>query len=71
MNAQDEFYSDARLLDTLESEPQPDLVSLLARLLGHVQSFAGETPQSDDITLLAIEYRGSEPIDPGSSPVEC
>lgn len=64
MNGQDEFYSDARLLDTLASAPQPDLVSLLAMLLSHVQSFAGETPQSDDITLLAIEYHGSEPIAP-------
>ena len=67
MNAQDAFYSEARLLDTLESEPQPDLAGLLAMLLERVQSFAGETPQSDDITLLAIEYRGPETIAPGSS----
>ncbi|MCK7578274.1 MAG: SpoIIE family protein phosphatase [Chromatiales bacterium] len=71
MNAQDEFYSEARLLDTLESEPQPDLVGLLAMLLERVQSFAGETPQSDDITLLAIEYRGQAPIASNSSSVEC
>ncbi|WP_343032230.1 SpoIIE family protein phosphatase [Allochromatium palmeri] len=72
MNGQDEFYSEVRLLDTLESEPQPDLVSLLAMLLERVQSFAGETPQSDDITLLAIEYRGQgqRPIAPSSASVE-
>lgn len=68
-NAHDAFYSEARLLATLDSASQLALGSLIEKLLGSVRSFAGETPQSDDITLLAIEYRGHEPIAPGPSGV--
>lgn len=59
MNARDELYSEARLLDMLASAPRQPLAGLIESLLQHVQRFAGEAPQSDDITLLAIEYRGS------------
>jgi sigma-B regulation protein RsbU (phosphoserine phosphatase) len=32
--------------------------ALIARVVEAVDAFTGETPQSDDITLLALEYRG-------------
>lgn len=67
MNVHDELYSEARLLDTLASAPRQDLANLIENLLAHVQVFAGAAPQSDDITLLAIEYRGHGSMVPNAS----
>nr|WP_246237811.1 PP2C family protein-serine/threonine phosphatase [Caldichromatium japonicum] len=57
-NGQDELFREARLLAALESSPRQELGGLLAGVLGQVVTFVGAAPQADDMTLLAIEYRG-------------
>jgi sigma-B regulation protein RsbU (phosphoserine phosphatase) len=58
----------ASLLDAIGNAPSADLVTRIRR---EVQAHAGSSPQSDDITLLAVRYLGppSEPAasDPPSS----
>ena len=58
MNLQDELYDEQRLLavcNELQGEPIFDLVK---GTVASIKAFAGAAPQSDDITLMAIEYRG-------------
>ena len=58
MNLQDELYDEQRLLavcNELQGEPIFDLVK---GTVASIKAFAGTAPQSDDITLMAIEYRG-------------
>ena len=58
MNLQDELYDEQRLLavcNELQGEPIFDLVK---GTVARIKAFAGTAPQSDDITLMAIEYRG-------------
>jgi sigma-B regulation protein RsbU (phosphoserine phosphatase) len=58
MNVQDELYMEGRLLAELDRTRTRPLAAVTADLLASIQAFAGECPQSDDITLLAIEWRG-------------
>jgi sigma-B regulation protein RsbU (phosphoserine phosphatase) len=58
-NVRDEFFGEARL-ETLLREARgrtPD--ELLGHVLSAVRTFAGTAPQSDDLTALALRYRGT------------
>jgi len=62
MNSEGAVYSEERLLRLaakISGVPPEDLVRDLIR---DVQSYAGEEPQSDDITLLALQFRGNQEI---------
>lgn len=54
----DLLYSDQRLLDTVRGFGRQPVQVLVERIMDSVQEFAGQAAQADDITLLAIEYRG-------------
>lgn len=54
-NAEGEMFSLPRLLDTLESGAQAPAEQALEGVFDAVNHFAGDTPQSDDITLLLLE----------------
>lgn len=57
-NGEREEFSDERLTASAErAAPAPQ--ALLQHVLRDVQAFAGGTPQSDDITMLALQYRGN------------
>ncbi len=59
MNTQREMFEFERITHTLEplrDEAPPDRIT--AELFQQVKQFAGEAPQSDDITILAIRYYG-------------
>ena len=57
-NIQEEFYGEKRLEDSLQSQAFPSLEAMTGALIKDVTSFAGEAVQSDDITILALQYLG-------------
>ncbi|MFH1152821.1 MAG: SpoIIE family protein phosphatase [Pseudomonadota bacterium] len=67
MNPDGELYSDQRLLDLLAdlkgSTAGQDAASIVQAVNASVEGFVKDAEQSDDITLLAITYTGSNPVD--------
>lgn len=60
-NPQRELYSVARACDTLQTVPIDDDITLVIKtLFNSVSHFSKGMPQSDDITMLALRYRGNE-----------
>ena len=60
MNPNKEEFGETRLTETaahIKREPVNDIISTLA---ARVKTHAGNEPQSDDITMLAIRYNGPE-----------
>ena len=59
MNSQQAFFSDQTLIETLAKCPdQRTPEAIIDCILKAVKAFTGEEPQSDDITMLALYYRG-------------
>ena len=59
MNGDDSFYSESRLsalLQTIEGESSRNVIR---HTVENVREFAQGTPQSDDITMLVLGYRGA------------
>ena len=59
MNPQQEFFSDQTLISTIagcQNKRSPE--EIIDCVLKTVKAFAGVEPQSDDITMLALHYRG-------------
>jgi serine phosphatase RsbU (regulator of sigma subunit) len=57
-NAQDEMFSTDRLVDMLQNLDEADPPQAVHRILDAVRAFSGNVPQSDDITILTLQYRG-------------
>ncbi|WP_031385471.1 SpoIIE family protein phosphatase [Desulfonatronum thiodismutans] len=57
-NPDQELYSDDRLLQETSARSGKPPKELVGELLETVRVFSGTAPQSDDITLLAVLYRG-------------
>ncbi|MGH8699418.1 MAG: PP2C family protein-serine/threonine phosphatase, partial [Burkholderiales bacterium] len=53
------FFTAERLVELLSGGKDVSAAALAERVLGAVREFAGEAPQSDDITVLAFRYRPS------------
>ncbi len=53
------FYGQRRLMDFLANLDPPDSSRLVDAIFEDVRAFAGDTPQSDDITIVAVGYRGA------------
>jgi sigma-B regulation protein RsbU (phosphoserine phosphatase) len=51
------LYSGRRLLETVPGPTGETMVQRLQRLMASVRSFAGDTPQADDITLLGVTFK--------------
>lgn len=62
MNANGDLYSEARLKDELNSLDSHDLDVMLRKIRSSIRQHAGEAPQSDDITMLAIKFTASPKI---------
>ena len=58
MNEHDEQYSEQGLVATLVAQGACGLVELVGATVAAVKAFAGTAPQSDDITIMAVEYLG-------------
>ena len=65
MNLQDELYAEARLLSVCNEFQGQPIVEIVNATVASIKQFAGAAPQSDDITIMAIEYHG--PAHPASS----
>lgn len=57
-NADDEQYGETRLEKTLETVPCKTAAQLIGDVMADVSGFAGDTPQSDDITMLMVRWMG-------------
>jgi len=58
MNTNMALYSDERLLDYLSSNSFTNVTDMIQAVNSSVTEFAGDTEQSDDITMLALQYKG-------------
>ncbi len=56
-----QLFGTQRMLDSLNRDPDAQLYELLSRMKQDIDSFVGEAPQFDDITMLAFRYLGSTP----------
>jgi sigma-B regulation protein RsbU (phosphoserine phosphatase) len=56
LNAHEEFYGDERLLAVLASASGRGSVEIVKRVLDDVRAFAADAKQSDDITVVAVQY---------------
>lgn len=58
MNEAGEIYSEERLQETLNREPERDVREILAAVRQDVSAYAGGAEQSDDITMLGLKFCG-------------
>ncbi len=58
MNGDRQFYEERRLVRVAEGHLTAPPAELVGEVLRSVRAFAGSEPQSDDITLLALAFRG-------------
>lgn len=56
----DELFGEGRLLASLHQSPAGDLRTMIHFIRNEVQEHASGAPQSDDVTMLAVTYRGSD-----------
>ncbi len=56
MNADSQLFSEKRMVDVLKSKATNSAESAVRDIVSAVKSFKGETEQSDDITVLALEF---------------
>ena len=57
-NGQKEFYGLDRMVQSLNRHPGTDLETLLREVREDVDSFVGDAPQFDDMTMLGLYYHG-------------
>ena len=62
MDADGNLFSDARLHTALGQYGQAPPETLVRAVMDEVSRYAGGVAQSDDITALAVRYRGSDPV---------
>lgn len=58
MNLQDELYAEERLLAVSSELQHEPIVGIVKGTVSSIKAFAGKAPQSDDITIMIIEYLG-------------
>jgi len=58
MNLQDQLYSEERLLSDVTDLRQLGIRPLVEGIVSRVKEFAGAAPQSDDITIMIVEFSG-------------
>ena len=56
MDVDDHLYGEQRVIDHLRSTPTEGLDALVTGTLNSVEHFAGDAPQADDITILALSF---------------
>jgi len=59
MNSEKEVYSDDKLLEMVMQSGNAAAEGLVREIVQSVRDYAGDEPQSDDITMLALKYRGT------------
>jgi sigma-B regulation protein RsbU (phosphoserine phosphatase) len=56
MDVDDQLYGEQRVIDHLQSTATQGLDAFVETTLESVENFAGEAPQADDITILALSF---------------
>jgi sigma-B regulation protein RsbU (phosphoserine phosphatase) len=59
MNSTKHVYSDKRLLLSLEESRDTSTEFLVKHVMQSVEDFTRDEPQSDDITIVAVQFKGS------------
>ena len=54
-NAKNELFGTERMLTALNQEPQADPKTLLTNMKNAVDTFVGDAPQFDDLTMLSVK----------------
>ncbi|MBD2663583.1 SpoIIE family protein phosphatase [Richelia sinica FACHB-800] len=62
MNSQGEIFSDTRLIEMMTSYPPNNPARAIRTIVHFCQQFVGDAPQSDDMTLLAVQYLPLSPF---------
>ena len=55
-----ELFNEARLQEALSKIEDVNPENVIAEVKSQVNKFVGEAEQSDDITMLALRYKGLE-----------
>ncbi len=61
-DANTELYGEDRLLKALNSKEFENMEDLCHHVKADVDAFVGEAPQFDDITMVALHYKGAPPV---------
>lgn len=64
MNSNKALYSDAKLLELIDNTNDLDAKAIIERVNHDLKNFSKEAPQSDDITMLSLIFKGTKPGDP-------
>ena len=59
-DANEELFGEARLLETISAHPTDKPQDMIAAVKDAIDGFVKEAPQFDDITMLAVQYKGEE-----------
>ena len=59
MNHADDLFSEDRLEKDLSGSADLEIKDAISNIMDSIQRFSGETPQSDDITMMMLRYSGS------------
>ncbi len=59
MNERDELFSEERLKKELSKDQERTVDQVIHAVMREMAEFTGSTPQSDDITMMMITYKGS------------
>ncbi|MBI5593357.1 MAG: SpoIIE family protein phosphatase [Deltaproteobacteria bacterium] len=62
MNGKAVLFSEKRLLQVVAGLAKENMTRTVHSIREEVRSFAGDTPQSDDITMVALRFTGSGPL---------
>jgi sigma-B regulation protein RsbU (phosphoserine phosphatase) len=58
MNSTKHVYSDQRLIRSLEASQDTSTEVLVKHVMQSLEDFTGDEPQSDDITIVAVRFKG-------------
>jgi phosphoserine phosphatase RsbU/P len=70
MNCEGEIFSEERLIEIITSYPPTNPARAVRTVVHFCQQFVGDAPQSDDITLLAVQYLPSSPFSQATNVME-
>ena len=61
--ADNEMFGTDRMIDALNEDPDASPAQILGAVRGEISKFVMEAEQFDDLTMLCLEYKGSQKDD--------
>jgi sigma-B regulation protein RsbU (phosphoserine phosphatase) len=58
VNAKDELFSEERLLQYICELKNSEVQDMIFRVMEEIDQYAQSVPQADDITMMAMKYKG-------------